>query len=54
VALDVAQVAPEEVVYVEDRPMFVEVAQTLNIIGLRHIGLETTRGIFETFGLVLP
>jgi len=54
VALDVAQVAPEEVIYVEDRPMFVEVAQTLNIIGLRHIDLETTKGIFETFGLVLP
>ena len=54
VALDVAQVAPEEVIYVEDRPMFVEVAQTLNIIGLRHIDLQTTKGIFETFGLVLP
>ncbi len=54
VALDVAQVAPEEVIYVEDRPMFVEVAQTLNIIGLRHIDLATTKGIFETFGLVLP
>jgi len=54
VALDVAQVAPEEVIYVEDRPMFVEVAQSLNLIGLRHIDLETTKGIFETFGLVLP
>jgi len=54
VALDVAQVAPEEVIYVEDRPMFVEVAQTLNIIGLRHIDLATTQSIFETFGLVLP
>jgi putative hydrolase of the HAD superfamily len=54
VALDVAQVSPEEVIYVEDRPMFVEVAQSLNLIGLRHIDLETTKGIFETFGLVLP
>ena len=54
VALDVAQVEPEEVIYVEDRPMFVEVAQTLNIIGLRHIDLATTQSVFETFGLLLP
>ncbi|MBA3871269.1 MAG: HAD family phosphatase [Chloroflexota bacterium] len=54
IALDVAQVQPQEVIYVEDRPMFVEVAQSLNLVGLRHIDLETTKGIFETFGLVLP
>ena len=54
IALDVAQVAPQEVIYVEDRPMFVQVAESLNLVGLRHIDLETTKGIFETFGLVLP
>jgi len=54
IALDVAQVAPQEVIYVEDRSMFVEVAESLNLVGLRHIDLETTKGIFETFGLMLP
>ncbi|MBI1279817.1 MAG: HAD-IA family hydrolase [Anaerolineaceae bacterium] len=53
-ALDVAQVAPEEIVYIEDRPMFVEVAQTLNIIGLHYIDVPTTKAVLDTFGLVLP
>jgi len=32
----------------------VEVDQTLNLIGLRHFDLETTKGICEIFVLVLP
>src|SRR5262249_23310263 len=52
IALDVAQVPPERVVYLEDRPMFVEVAEGLNLHGLHHTGLETTRGALAEFGLV--
>jgi FMN phosphatase YigB (HAD superfamily) len=33
-ALDIAQVKPEQVVYIEDRPMFVKVAQALGIMEL--------------------
>ena len=43
IALDTAQVMPQEVVYIEDRPMFVQVAETLGIRGLRHIDHKTTR-----------
>lgn len=53
VALDVAQVAPEEVVYVEDRPMFVDVAEGLNLRGLRHKDLPGTQAALAGWGLVL-
>ena len=50
-ALDVAQVPAEEVVYIEDRPMFVQVAETLGIRGIRHVDYETTRARLAAFGL---
>lgn len=36
VALDIAQVPKEEVVYIDDRPMFVQVAQGLGLRGVVH------------------
>ena len=42
IALDVAQARPEETVYIEDRPFFVEVAGRLGINGILHKGLQTT------------
>jgi len=53
IALDIAQVEPAQVVYLEDRPMFVEVARGLGINGIVHNGCETTRRELEGFGLVL-
>lgn len=50
-ALDVAQVSPEEVVYLEDRQMFVEVACGLGIQGLRHVDVAQTRAKLKEFGL---
>jgi len=35
-ALDVAQASPEQVIYVDDRSLFVEVAQGLGIRGVIH------------------
>ncbi|HVX50653.1 MAG TPA: HAD-IA family hydrolase [Chitinophagaceae bacterium] len=52
-ALDVSQVSPHEVVYIEDRPLFVQVAETLGINGVHHEGIESTRQILEQkFGLI--
>jgi len=51
VALDIAQVAPQQVVYLEDRAMFVQVARGLGIHGLRHIDYNSTCGKLEKFGL---
>jgi len=53
IALDIAQVPPERVVYLEDRPMFVQVAQGLGIRGIVHKDLESTRAALEGFGLKL-
>jgi putative hydrolase of the HAD superfamily len=53
IALDIAQVPPEQVVYIEDRPMFVEVAQGLGIRGIVHKGYESTRAALAGLGLLL-
>ena len=52
-ALDVAQIDPEKVVYIEDRPMFVDVAKGLGFKGIVHDNFETTRAALEEFGLKL-
>ena len=50
IALDTAQVSPQQVVYIEDRAMFVQVAKGLGIHGLRHIDHKTTGKKLEKFG----
>ena len=50
-ALDIAQVRPEEVVYIDDRAMFVEVARGLGIKGIIHTSYETTLVELKGFGL---
>ena len=42
IALDIAQVLPKQVVYLEDRPMFVQVARTLGIYGIHHLDYNST------------
>jgi putative hydrolase of the HAD superfamily len=51
IALDIAQVRPQQVVYIDDRAMFVEVAQSLGIGGIIHTAYEATRTALEGFGL---
>lgn len=53
-ALDIARVHPSKVVYMDDRSMFVEVANSLDIHGIHHTGYESTRTALEAFGLELP
>ncbi len=53
-ALDIAQVEPQDVIYLEDRPMFVEVATSLGINGIVHEDAATTRKILAEFGLTVP
>lgn len=52
-ALDVAQVEPEHVAYLEDRPLLVEMAKKLGIHGVRHLDAASTRGILSGYGLEL-
>jgi len=50
-ALDVTQVAPEQVAYVDDRPMFVQVAEGLGIHGVHHRDTASTRDALAGLGL---
>jgi putative hydrolase of the HAD superfamily len=49
--LDIAQVSPQQVIYIDDRAMFVEVAQRLGINGILHTGQEETQKALEGLGL---
>ena len=53
IALDIAQARPEQVIYIDDRPMFVEVAQGLGIQGIIHKQYRTTKEALGTIGLLL-
>ncbi len=53
-ALDIAQVDPEEVVYIDDQELFVEVAQGLGLHGIHHTDYATTRASLAALGLTLP
>jgi len=53
IALDVAQVPTDQVVYIDDRAMFVEVARKMGIEGIVHTNYETTRKALEDMGLSL-
>ena len=53
VALDIAQVPLEQVVYIDDRPMFVQVAEGLGLRGIAHKKYEQTRAALAEMGLSL-
>ncbi len=54
IALDIAQVRAEQVAYIEDRNMFVQVAQGLGLVGIHHTGYESTRQALAELGLPTP
>ena len=51
IALDIAQVAPAQVMYIEDRAMFVEVAQSLGLKGILHKNFQETQRSLGVNGL---
>jgi putative hydrolase of the HAD superfamily len=50
-ALDIAQVRPGQVVYIENTPMFVQVAQGLGIRSILHTDHDSTRAELAALGL---
>ncbi len=54
VALDVCQTPPDQVLYIEDRPLFVQVAKKLGIHAVVHKSSEATRAMLADYGLSLP
>ena len=52
VALNIAQVSPEQVLYIEDRSLFIQVARELGIEGILHSAYDSTRNKLASKGLV--
>ena len=51
VALDIAQAAPEKVLYIENTPMFVQIAEGLGIRSILHADYKSTCVKLASFGL---
>jgi putative hydrolase of the HAD superfamily len=47
IALDMVQIPPGRILYLEDRPMFIEIARGMGIRGIVHADYETTRAALE-------
>ncbi len=52
-ALDLSQTTPAQVLFIDNTPMFIEVAQRLGIRGIVHTGYASTRAELVNFGLQL-
>jgi len=50
-ALDVAQVEASQAVFIDNTPMFVEIAEGLGIQSILHVDCESTRARLSTLGL---
>jgi len=53
-ALDLAQVLPPQVLYLDDRALFVDVARSLGIRGIHHTGYAPTQAALARLGLSAP
>lgn len=51
IALDISQASPDQVAYIDDRALFVEVASSLGIHGILHTDVATTRSKLAELGL---
>ena len=49
--LDLAQVKPDEVVYLDDRDVFIQVAKQLGINTIHHTDIDSTKKQLQAFGL---
>lgn len=52
-ALDLAQIKPEEAIYLDDRLVFIQAAEQLGINTIHHTSTAITRQVFSTYGLSL-
>lgn len=52
-ASDIAQVPLEQVIYIDDRLLFIEVARGLGFRSIHHVSLETTKATLAEAGLVV-
>jgi putative hydrolase of the HAD superfamily len=50
-ALDLAQVRPEKTVFIDNTPMFIQIAEGLGIQGILHTDCQSTRTKLSHLGL---
>jgi putative hydrolase of the HAD superfamily len=50
-AIDLAQTPPDQTVYLDDRPLFVEVARTMGLRAVHHTSYGETKRAFAELGL---
>ena len=50
-ALDIAQTPPARIVYIDNTPMFVQIAEGLGIRSILHVNLKSTCAKLSSFGL---
>jgi len=50
-AIDLAQTPPDQTVYLDDRPLFVEVARTMGLRAIHHTSYGETKRAFAELGL---
>lgn len=46
-ALDLVQKSPENIIYIDDRQMFIDIANKMGIHGIRHVDLKTTKNAIQ-------
>jgi len=51
-ALDIAQAPLSQIVYIDNTPMFVQIAEGLGICSILHVDLKSTRAKLSSFGLL--
>lgn len=52
-ALDIAQIPANQVIYIDDRPLFVDIAKNLDMRGIHHIDYKSTYHQLALLGLAL-
>ncbi len=52
-ALDVAMLQPQQVAYIDDRDMLVEVASKMGIVGIQHADYDSTKARLAALGLTV-
>jgi putative hydrolase of the HAD superfamily len=50
-ALDISQTPTEQIIYIEDTPMFVRIAESLGIRSILHTDYQSTRAKLSALGL---
>ena len=52
-AMDVGQAKPEQTIYIDDRELYIEVAESMGIKAIHHTDINKTQKILSEYGLTL-